>query len=85
MRETAVNLGRVFRRSGFFYAPVPTYVSGVMALGWASDTHALDAADDEALAERFERAGLDTRWYTPAVHRAAFAQPPLLAALADPR
>ena len=58
-----------------YVAAVPTYVGGHMALGFASEDPALARPDPDVLQARFERAGVETRYYTPAVHRAAFALP----------
>lgn len=60
---------------------VPTYVGGLMALGWASNDGTLRQHDVPALVERYAAAGLGTRYYTPAVHAAAFALPPYVSRL----
>jgi spermidine synthase len=59
----------------------PSYVGGHMALGWASDS--LHPADIElhVLEKRFGESALQTRYYTPEVHKAAFALPPYISAL----
>ncbi len=57
----------------YYFAAVPTYVGGNMALGFATDdleSRRLDAAD---LAARGVPAGL--RYYTPEMHVASFAHP----------
>ena len=54
---------------------VPTYIGGHMALGWASDDTGLRTVALDTLQERFQAAAIDTRYYTPDVHRAAFALP----------
>ena len=82
MEQSADNFAQVFPHSGFFYAPVPTYVSGVMALGWASEHHNLANVNLDAITARFGHLELSMRWYSPAVHVGAFAQPPTLASLA---
>ncbi len=81
LRESARVLRSVFTHTGFFYAPVPTSVSGAPALGWASDGLAPGEVPAAALLERLHRIEGTMRWYTPAVHRAAFAEPPALRAL----
>ncbi len=81
---TAANLNAVFARSGFYVVPVPTYPGGVMTLGWASAGTDL-AQPDADLEARYEGAALETRDYTPAVHRAAFALPEYVADLLAPR
>ena len=65
----------------FYLAPVPTYQGGHMAFGWASDTPQLRRTGVAELVRRFERAGLQTRYYTPEVHAASFALPASVLAL----
>ncbi len=65
----------LFAHGGFYYAAVPTYVGGDLALGWASDTHRLSEVDLAAVRARYQASGIATRYYNPEIHRAAFAQP----------
>lgn len=65
----------LFADAGFYVAPVPTYVGGFMAFGWATDDTELRMTALDVLGRRFSAAALDTRYYSPAVHRAAFALP----------
>ena len=64
---------------------VPTYIGGFMAFGWATDEPAHRGVAEAVLAERFAAAGLAdaTRYYTPEVHRAAFALPRFIRDLVD--
>jgi spermidine synthase len=57
----------------YYFAAVPTYIGGSMALGWASDEPALRQVG----ADELERRGVpaDLRYYTPEIHKAAFAHP----------
>jgi spermidine synthase len=64
-----------------YLATIPTYVGGPMAFGWASDDTSLRAAPAGTLEQRFAGAGFATRYYTSAVHAAAFALPAYVAAL----
>jgi spermidine synthase len=66
-----------FRDVSYYFAAVPTYVGGSMALGWASDDPARRGVDVGTIAGRRPPAGL--RYYTPEVHLAAFAHPAWLA------
>lgn len=70
----------LFRDWGCYLASVPTYAGGPMAFGWGTDGPA-GAVSVETLAERMAAAGLETRYYTPAVHKGAFALPGYVAAL----
>lgn len=69
------DLGRSFALSAAYVAAIPTYVGGHMAMGFATDDAAKADVPLEMLRARFAEAGLSTRYYTPAVHRAAFALP----------
>ncbi len=60
---------------------VPTYAGGPMALGWGSKSGAARAVELATLESRFEAAGIETRYYTPEVHKAAFALPGYIKAL----
>ena len=72
-----------FADVGFYVIAVPTYVGGFMTLGWASDDADLRRQPESVLAERYAAAGLDTRYYSPSVHAAAFALPPYISRLMD--
>ena len=74
--ETSVAHFRALFADGRCYlATVPTYVGGQMAFGWASDDVKLRAVKLADIRERFTAAGFETKYYTPAVHKAAFALP----------
>jgi len=72
---------RLFRDGSCYMATIPTYTGGPMAFGWASDDPTLRRIAPTTLAERFRAAALDTRYYTPEVHAAAFALPRYVADL----
>jgi spermidine synthase len=72
-----------FADVGFYVIAVPTYVGGFMTLSWASDDTDLRHRSESVLAERYVAAGLETRYYSPAVHRGAFALPPYISGLMD--
>jgi spermidine synthase len=57
-----------------YLATVPTYAGGPMAFGWGANCD-VRATDLATLARRFEAAKIKTRYYTPEVHKAAFALP----------
>ncbi len=69
------NLAAVYRHVCCYTVSVPTYFGGALALGWSSDADAALTVPRAELAARFERANLATRYYSPAVHKAAFALP----------
>lgn len=73
--STYAKLAPLFVDAWFYVAAVPTYVGGFMTLGWGCDDAAVRQLPETVIAERFAKAGLDMRYYTPAIHRAAFALP----------
>jgi spermidine synthase len=72
---TRRRLGPYFADQSFYNAAVPTYACGVMAFAWASDNVELRQLDVDTIRERFERSGIATRYYNPALHVASFALP----------
>ncbi|MBF0327467.1 MAG: polyamine aminopropyltransferase [Alphaproteobacteria bacterium] len=64
-----------FADVGFYVAAVPTYVGGFMALGWASHSTRPRTEGLDQIHARFAAAPVATRYYTPDLHRAAFALP----------
>jgi spermidine synthase len=72
-----------FADVGFYVIAVPTYVGGFMILSWASDDFDLRRQPKPVLAERYAAVGLDTRYYSPAMHKAAFALPPYISRMMD--
>ena len=73
--NTFRRMGRVFADNGFFTAVVPTYIGGFMTLGWGTDDARLRDVPLEDLRAKFDAAGLKMKYYTPDLHRAAFALP----------
>ncbi len=65
----------VFKEATYFVAPVPTYVGGFMTFGWATDELSYRQINVEELKERFQKLGLEMRYYTPEIHKASFALP----------
>lgn len=81
LRNTLAALKPLFADATCYTATVPGYVGGCMAFGWGTDDTALRAVPLSELERRYAAAGLDTRYYNPAVHQAAFALPGYIAAL----
>jgi spermidine synthase len=83
MAASARAFARLFDYPRFYFAAVPMYMGGAMAFGCASQ--AIDAAclSGSDLAGRLHERGLKLRYYSPAVHLAAFAMPPYLQDLID--
>jgi spermidine synthase len=77
------HLSGLFADVTCYLAPVPTYVGGHLAMGWASDDPGLRRLDPAELAARWDPAGITTRYYTPEVHAAAFALPRFIAEVVE--
>jgi len=75
LTDTLAAFRKLFRDATCYLAAVPTYVGGPMAFGWGTDDDLLRHVSENELARRFKAAGIETRYYSPAVHRAAFALP----------
>lgn len=72
---TAARLAPLFEDTTFYTAAVPTYLGGPMAFAWAARDRALRSVSVDVLRSRYADSGVTTRYYTPEVHRAAFALP----------
>jgi spermidine synthase len=66
---------------GYCYiAAIPTYVGGHLAMGWATDNKRLRETPVATIADRYAKAGsFKTKYWSPEVHRAAFALPRFIA------
>lgn len=73
--KTSRSFREIFADWHFYSAAVPTYLGGIMTLGWASQAPDNRRVALDELERRFADAALDTRYYTPAVHLGAFALP----------
>jgi spermidine synthase len=77
LKNSIAAFRKIWTHGGCYFAGVPTYYCGPMALGWASDGD-LKAVEPVKIAERFAKSRIETRWYNPDMHRAAFAVPQYL-------
>jgi spermidine synthase len=85
LTNTLAQMQRTFRYCGVYVAVVPSYIGGFMALTWVSQDAILgDPAKWTGLESAFSAARLKTDYYTPAVHRAAFALPAWIERLVKP-
>lgn len=75
LKSTLGKFRKLFRVASCYLATIPTYVGGPMAMGWGTDNETLKTQPLDMLEKRFAEAGFATRYYTPEVHRAAFALP----------
>jgi len=80
LRGSVQKFRKLFADGTCYIAAIPTYVGGHMAMGWATDDRGLRQTSVETLTERYAAAGrFATRYWTPEVHRAAFALPRFIA------
>ncbi len=79
---TMALFGEIFPDKATYLVDQPTYFGGPFALAWAANDMGLRATPLVTLEERFKAAGIETRYYTPEVHKAAFALPAYIAKLA---
>ena len=75
---------RLFSDGSCYVAAIPTYIGGHMAMGWATDNKVLRQTPLKTIADRYKKAGrFKTRYWTPEIHKAAFALPRFIAELVD--
>jgi spermidine synthase len=81
LRETSLRRAKFFAHVSAYVAAVPTYVGGLMTLGWAAKDASLTRLPAEAIRARAEAAGVlgTTRYWTPEIHAGAFNLPPYIA------
>jgi spermidine synthase len=71
---------KLFADGSCYVASIPTYVGGQMAMGWATNNPRLREVPVKTITERYACAGkFRTKYWTPEVHRAAFALPRFIA------
>lgn len=68
-----------FPNAGCYLVPVPANYGGFLAFCMASGSDAPFNVEPDTLQDRFTAAGVETRYYTPEMHKAAFALPPYVA------
>jgi spermidine synthase len=84
LTATIRHLHRLFKDATCTIAAIPTYVGGPMAMGYASDNRRLRQTSERTVVARYNKAGrFSTKYWTPAVHRAAFALPRFIQDLVD--
>ena len=76
LTTTVAHFRRLFKDATCYVAAIPTYVGGHMAMGFASDNKKLRQTSEKVIAARYKKAGrFKTKYWTPAVHKGAFAVP----------
>ncbi len=74
-------LGRSFAATACYRVAVPSFFGGDMVFAMAARDAADLTTETATLEKRFAAAGIETRYYTPAVHQGAFAMPPYIQTL----
>ena len=83
LAETTAALAGLYGRAAPFLCTQPCYFGGPFALNWASDDGDLLDISVKKLAKRRDKRGVGTRYWTPAVHVAAFALPGYVGRVAE--
>ena len=82
LKSMISKFSRLFAVSTCFVAPIPTHIGGHMAMGFATDNTRVRRHSVTTIARRYRKAGcFATKYWTPEVHVAAFAQPRFIADL----
>jgi spermidine synthase len=84
LASTMAKFRRLFTDASCFVAAIPVYIGGHMAMGIATDDRRLRRHPVKTIAQRYRKAGsFTTKYWTPEVHVAAFAQPRFIAELVE--
>ena len=84
LASTVGKLRVLFKDVTCSVAAIPTYIGGFMAMGFATDNKTLRRVSEQTVAARYRKAGqFATKYWTPAIHRAAFALPKFIEALVE--
>ncbi|MGI9451823.1 MAG: polyamine aminopropyltransferase [Geminicoccaceae bacterium] len=75
LAQSIMHLRGLFNDASCYMATVPGYVGGPMAFGWGTDNPDHRRVKLNVLERRFAEAEIETSYYTPDVHQAAFALP----------
>ena len=64
-----------FKQTSFYVAPIPTYIGGFMAFGWATDEEDYLKLSLAQIQERAKTIQGALKYYTPEIHVSSFALP----------
>jgi spermidine synthase len=82
LTATMSKFRRLFADATCYVAAIPVYVGGHMAMGFATNNRRLRRHPVSVIAQRYRKAGsFKTKYWTPEIHVAAFAQPRFIADL----
>ncbi len=82
LASTTQTFASLFDNVAPYLCTQPCYFGGPFALNWASDQDEHLEIPEKWLAKRQEKRGITTKYWTPAVHNAAFALPAYVEAVA---
>jgi len=80
VKSTSDSFKSLFAHSGFYLICVPAFSGGFMALGFATNDGETFNRDLDTLKARFKALNIETKYYSPELHKGAFALPPYIAA-----
>ena len=80
-RDTYARMKPLFADAWLYLTQVPTYGAGYTTLGWGSRSAEPRATPRAEIERRFRAADIETRYYNPEVHIAAFGLPGYIRAL----
>ena len=80
-RDTYARMKPLFADAWLYLTQVPTYGAGYMTLGWGSRSAGPRATPVEEIERRYRAADIETRYYNPRAHVAAFGLPEYIRAL----
>lgn len=82
LKQSVTYFRQIFQYGLCYRATIPTYAFGEMAMGFASDTD-YSTTDISIIHSRFEAEKFECNYYTPALHKAAFALPAYIQKILD--
>lgn len=82
LKQSVTYFREIFNHGTCYRATIPTYAFGEMAMGWASDKD-YSELELSIIKSRYNKQALDMNYYTPSVHKAAFALPAYIDKIID--
>ena len=67
-----------FKHVTYYTVSVPTYVGGLMTLGWATNSDRYKNMNHKRIRANMKKFDGEFKYYTPEVHEASFALPPYI-------
>ena len=83
LARTSQHLAVVHKHVSPYICTQPCYFGGEFAINWASDNAGHLKVEEATLARRAKARGIETRYWTPGVHKGAFALPGYMQVVVD--